>query len=367
MKKLKLNNIVYQIYDISGVRFLIEKIKPGLKGNKNNPSSFFIWCIGIYVALYGIAASRFENDYTRMENRTYDIVSQINNLNNKYPFRNISLVKRLQCPIKPDIKIPKSIYKSFTLEEIPNEFNLLIRNAINFRKEYLDNCIISNCDISDYDLSGAKFFNTVLSQVNISNTTLERSQFNFAVLDSVNFSNSNLSDVKFNNTKIYRSIFEKSILQGVKIDSTLMLNCNMRNITSQFSFFNNSELLNTRLDSSCFWFTYFMRSRLDSSIFDYSEIKETDFSESQLLNCSFSHVNLDSCKISIEQLLEIRNLNDTVIDSLNYRIIKNYFPQQLIISDDMSTKKKIDMLKEFDKVIVNENLPYDLSKYRNRY
>lgn len=54
--------ILWEIYDLSGIRFIIEKIKPPLKhANARKTSSLILWLIGIYIALYGIASGRYEN------------------------------------------------------------------------------------------------------------------------------------------------------------------------------------------------------------------------------------------------------------------------------------------------------------------
>ncbi len=58
-----IKSTLYFLYNFSGIRHLWENIIWPINRDtkKGKPSTFIIWIIGLYVALFGIASQRYEN------------------------------------------------------------------------------------------------------------------------------------------------------------------------------------------------------------------------------------------------------------------------------------------------------------------
>ena len=72
--------------DFSGLRYVWLKIKPlnpEKEKSQTKPSSFFLWLIGIYIALFSIASNRYENSLEKIELRMNAVVAQLSTSDDK--------------------------------------------------------------------------------------------------------------------------------------------------------------------------------------------------------------------------------------------------------------------------------------------
>ncbi len=122
--------VIWIVWDFSGVRYIWTKIKPPFNKDEKlstyrRPATFFLWLVGIYVALFGIASNRYENRADKIENRMNAIYAQIPK-DMKVAFSRIDDVQNMLCPYKPNIFQPVSIIKSFKFVVTSDEYQKLI-------------------------------------------------------------------------------------------------------------------------------------------------------------------------------------------------------------------------------------------------
>jgi hypothetical protein len=108
------NFLLWVVYDFSGVRFIWSKILPPkeTENTKRQPSTFIFWILGIYIGLFGITSQRYENRVDIIENRANSIFAQISTSAYKKALSMITRIQRMECPIKPYILKPGTVFAS---------------------------------------------------------------------------------------------------------------------------------------------------------------------------------------------------------------------------------------------------------------
>jgi len=115
--------IKYLLWDFSGLRFVLEKIRPPAKRppNERPPATFMIWVFGVfgvYIALFTIASQRYENNLDRLENRTNAILVLVSkDETRKNAFGLIPKAQNTKIPIEPDFLDPVSSITSLFLKK----------------------------------------------------------------------------------------------------------------------------------------------------------------------------------------------------------------------------------------------------------
>jgi len=112
-----LSRILWWVYNLSGLRHILEMLlirRPNAP-DYQKPPTFFLWVIGLYVALYGIASTNYEAALDRVENRMGALASQLSTTNDK-AFKKligrIPKIQAMQTPLKPDLLYPFRGYYS---------------------------------------------------------------------------------------------------------------------------------------------------------------------------------------------------------------------------------------------------------------
>ena len=109
------------MWDFSGLHFIYLKIFPPKPSEATeNPSTFFLWLIGIYIALFGLASQRYENMLDRIENRANGIFTQLGS-GPKKALARIPDAQQMTRPVKPELIDPKSVICSFLCAQEPDE------------------------------------------------------------------------------------------------------------------------------------------------------------------------------------------------------------------------------------------------------
>ena len=102
------------VWDFSGIRAISKRLitPKDPDTGKRMPVTLFLWIVGIYVALFGVASQRYENRVDIIENRMNAIFTQLATPIYKKALNKISHVQWMPCPQRPDIKSPASIFPS---------------------------------------------------------------------------------------------------------------------------------------------------------------------------------------------------------------------------------------------------------------
>jgi uncharacterized protein YjbI with pentapeptide repeats len=174
---------VWIIWEFSGLRFICEKIIPP-KLEKRKAPTFFIWLVGLYIALFGIASQRYENRIDVIENRANAIFAQISYPNSrKATISRIPRVQNMSCPLKPELLHPASVFTSLFKDGHKYEPIVeLLAELVEDWKQELDNTDLRYAHLEKTNLDNARLRRTILIGANLSYASLNRADLAGAYL-----------------------------------------------------------------------------------------------------------------------------------------------------------------------------------------
>ena len=106
-----LYRLSWALYNFSGLRHIVEMTRPRRPNapDYEKPPTFFLWVIGLYVGLFGIAATHYEAALDRIENRMGALASQLATGDEetfKRLIERIPEIRAMKTPLKPDLLYP---------------------------------------------------------------------------------------------------------------------------------------------------------------------------------------------------------------------------------------------------------------------
>jgi len=288
-------------YDFMGIRLILEKIFPSnIKNKKEKPSSFILWLIGIYIALFGIASNRYENSVDIMETQTTGFFTQFSSsdeTSKKYLLRRIAYIQNGVTPIKPELFVPYTVIQSFLFSEKNQLIVETMKGVIEDNKLKLKNVILNNSDLNNSDLSEAVLEGATMSMANLSYVN-----FKMANLSHVNFEGATLLDTDFSGAKL---IFAK------------ILKADLSSAT-----FENADLTGASIEKC--------------NISYATNFKNADISEAKLIELDLSLTEENS--LTIEQLCTAKSLKGCKLNELQYELIKSQCPDLALTIKEKNNK-----------------------------
>ena len=172
------------LWHYSGLREICALADPNWKAaTEPKASTFLLWFVGIYVALFGLASQRYENRLDQIENRANGIYAQLGASNGKKALERIPHAQAMTLPRKPELWPPWSMLFSLGLCQQESEDNV----------RALAEIIETFQDLKEVDLRRAN-----LVWANLSGVNLRRAKLNWAKLNWADLSGANLSGAKLN-------------------------------------------------------------------------------------------------------------------------------------------------------------------------
>ena len=159
----------------SGITYIIRKF---YTSNKPTPPNGVLWFIGIYLAAYGVASQRYENNLDQLENRIFSVMDLIGTDNEKQAIASLTKLRDEETFIKPEILNPVKTFKSLFGYKSSNSY---------FEKEVDETIRYFLPDLTNLTLYNINFIDLNLDNVNFSNSTLVGCDFSFSSLINANF------------------------------------------------------------------------------------------------------------------------------------------------------------------------------------
>jgi BTB/POZ domain-containing protein KCTD9 len=268
--------VIKGIFYYSGFEFIYRKIKPA---SEPRPlPTLPLWLIGIYVAAFGVASQRYENRVDIIENKANTIYSQLSSPNpvtKGMAFRMILDIEKMECPYKPDIKNPASIYFSFfkqtTYEGVANLMKETIVNwkgslaNVDFRR--VD---FRGCDLIDANLVGADLRNAKLAHVKLFRAELVGTRFDGADLWNTEFDDADLTGAELKGAKLVRARFddanlERANLVGAELVGAMFPRANLTDTNLEGAILNGANLAATNLEGARFYGAMLVETNLNGA------------------------------------------------------------------------------------------------------
>ncbi len=229
------------VYHYSGVEFIWRKLIPAKQEQKHLPT-LPLWLISIYVAVHGIASQRYENKIDLIENKVNTINFQLASTEPEtkgMAFVMIPDIQKMECPYKPEIKNPASIYlslfKQSTYEGVENLMietvqdwkgnlaNIKFPMEINFSGADLSLANLEGADLTFANLEGANLMQANLKGANLyvanlAGTILVGADLSGANLGAANLSGANLREAILKGTDLLYATFNGACLEDVNLE-----------------------------------------------------------------------------------------------------------------------------------------------------
>jgi len=173
--------LLWIVWELSGLRFIREKIFPPRTMQARPPSAFIFWMLGAYLALFGWASIKYELTIAGIENRANIVFLQLSSPAYKKALGRIPGLQHLPCPPEPRILKPVSVYRSLTrTEKYTQMVNLLIETIEDWKRS------LDTVELQRAYLPNAKLWEADLQEVNLSDADLSHVQMWDANLRDVN-------------------------------------------------------------------------------------------------------------------------------------------------------------------------------------
>lgn len=242
------------MFEYLGIRYLWRKIRPlKEKEDEQPPSVFFIWVIGIYFAMYGIASQRYENRRDTLENKVNIVIAQLDTPYAKKIMTRIPLLQKKHCPVKPEVVNPLSIIRSLFGKEEPNdEITEDLKEIIIDRKNDLEGVVIMGINLEGAVLEKVQLQGSYLNDANLKKTDLSRGNLEECILSYANLREAILSDVNLKGVVLWGTILEGADLEFACLEGA-DLTC---------AHLNNANLIGAKINKD----TNFRETNLENTI-----------------------------------------------------------------------------------------------------
>jgi uncharacterized protein YjbI with pentapeptide repeats len=329
-------NILWQVYDLSGVRAICNKIKPEWeedikrKGHKK-PSTLLLWVLSIYVGAYGVASVKYENRVDKIENRINSIYSQIPK-DIGVAFSRIDNVQNMLCPVKPDIYNPISIIDSLSpskdekYDEGVAQLKELVEDwakrteTIEKRLEREPQAKKWIDDLEQY-IEKNDYGNTyigVLAHVDLENANLQKANLEDANLQKADLYGANLQDVNLKGANLQDAYLHDANLQNAKLErvnlqSAALYDANLQNADFEYG----ANLQDANLAGANLQFAELANANLQDANLAGANLQDADLSGVNLQNARLIYVNLQSAELNWADL-QNANLIDTNLQNADF-------------------------------------------------
>ncbi|WP_243312445.1 pentapeptide repeat-containing protein [Fundidesulfovibrio agrisoli] len=367
------------LFNYSGIKAIWWMVSPPKSDQSNEkPSTFALWAVGVYTAVFTLAMTRHDSAAKILETRLSTVSSQISNKETRQvALQRLIEIQKSTCPIKPDYFNPLTILLSLAGDEAKN------KSIIQSTKELIT---IYKLDLHDIDLSGldvdgvkgldhANFTGSDLSFSNFSNTIVNNSNFSGADLRGANFYNSTCRDSNFINACMIGTSFTHSNLERCTFNNISKQSCPKNNIFVKGYAIDNSipgndetkikhsgslgeitypsivdKIKNTlgmettrifRMKDKFASKLYYTQHENVELYFDHCELDGTSFTNSDLAGSFFIYCNLINTLIQPNQLLSVNSLYGSKLNDAQLRILS---ARNELINDTPKPRRKIRMI-----------------------
>ena len=368
---------LWLFWDFSGLRFIWFKIRPELEGQlgKRKPATFFLWTIGIYVALFGVASQRYESRIDIIENRANAVFAQLAASESRSSaLSKIAIVQNMKSHLRPDILKPQTVIQSFYSQTYYAEMVELLKGTVEDWKKHLSGVDLTNVDLKRANLREANLKGAVLRNANLKEAWLDmanlqesdllKANLQKAVIDGTNFQNATLTGANLKEVNLQEVYTQKPLSFKVKLPQSSAKNTILsstyyypdRSVTigvkTNFrgAFLMGANLQKAKVPNGNFQKAYMKIANLQGANLRGANLQEAnlgganleeadligaDFQEADLYGTNLKEAKLDGANfikvknISVEQLCEVNSLKGIKLDQEVYDEVMERCPELL--------------------------------------
>lgn len=301
-KIVKLLQLIYFItkalFCYSGLEFIIRKFIP-LQNPQPLPTGF-IWLVGIYIALFGVASQRYENRVDIIETRTNSIFSQLSTNAYKKALGRIATVQNMWCPEKPEVLKPLSVLRSLLYQTRNDETVQLLKETLEDWKNSLN-----NISLIEANLENAKLSEAYLKNADLEHAYLQGADLRGADLENSNLKNAILIQANFHKTKLLGANLENAELSGAFLEQANLQGSNLHEADLQGANLKNADLRGANIEGA----------DLRNANLVFAKFERTDFQDADVRNACFLGADFRGVEnLSVDSICGAKYLYDAKFD-----------------------------------------------------
>ena len=188
--------LLWLFWDFSGCRWVWEHLFPPMEKEKKKreeqgrrpASTFFIMVLSLYLTLYGIASTRYENAAGRIRAKVNIIINQMSiDKTRLNAIKQVALTQRMMLPKKPKLLIPTATIASLMGQTEECEEGIFdLREAVVVWKKSLNGANLGTANLSGADLRDAFFRDVVFYEADLREADLRGADLRGANLRGAN-------------------------------------------------------------------------------------------------------------------------------------------------------------------------------------
>nr|VFJ90484.1 MAG: Uncharacterized protein YjbI, contains pentapeptide repeats [Candidatus Kentron sp. H]VFJ91676.1 MAG: Uncharacterized protein YjbI, contains pentapeptide repeats [Candidatus Kentron sp. H]VFJ98277.1 MAG: Uncharacterized protein YjbI, contains pentapeptide repeats [Candidatus Kentron sp. H] len=318
LRLLYLHLTPWGLYNFSGLRHIVEMHWPRRPNASDyeKPPTLVLWFIGIYVALYGIAATYYESSLDRVENRMGALASQLATTNDealKQLIERIARIQRMEMPREPSLLWPFEGNFALTTFFLGKQRNPEI---VQWTKEILEDWkgSLAGKVLVRVDLSRARLQEADLSGAGLWKANLSRAELWGADLPEARLNEANLSGAKLQQADLSRARLQRADLSGAELPKAdlpeAQLNgADLSGAGLEEADLSGAGLLDADLSGAGLWKANLSGAWLQGADFSGAWFGGADLSGARLLGANLSGANLGD----IENWQAIESIDDANI------------------------------------------------------
>ncbi|MCK4762753.1 MAG: pentapeptide repeat-containing protein [Candidatus Aminicenantes bacterium] len=231
--------LLWLLWDFSGLRYIYSKIRPPLESKKpeRKPATFFLWALGIYTALFGIASQRYENRVDIIENRANTIFTQLAiPAMQKKALSRIARTQNMPCPKKPYILKPGTVFASLVGNE--DRYDIIVEHLKETLEDWQEELVGVNlryARLQGVDLEWADLKGAWLIDADLKNAVLNYADMEGAYLYKANLKNAWLLGADLKNAWLARADLTCANLRGADLKGAWLIDADLRGASLSWS------------------------------------------------------------------------------------------------------------------------------------
>ena len=284
-KPAQRRKILHDAYHYSGAKVIFQKFRSPRHASPKEEKSptGFLWLIGLYVVLFGIASQRYENQIDIVENRANSIFMQLSTPAYKKALGRIPRVQQMKVPIKPMIWPPNlSSVESLLRDTLYMEMVVQLKETVEDWKDML-----GGVDLSEADLAGTNLRAAHLNRAFLVHANLDSADLAFVDLEGANLS---LADLKGAN--LWRANLKGANLHRARLENTKLNQDHLEGATLIGAYLNGAELSNAYLDSAILEIAHLEGANLRLAHLEGANLLEADLEGANLRGAHLKGANL---------------------------------------------------------------------------
>ena len=318
--------VFYFLYNYSGLRAIVEKIHPPTEEQQQDcffrkPSTFMLWAVSIYIAIFSIASARYDRAVNLYEMQIGSWQSQMTTKYKAQACSNIAIIQRSKVPQKTDVLLLWDTIMSLFIQGEYKEGQDTITRSIQAYKKGLSNAELHEANLNRIDLSNSNLQEATLTSTQIKNAKLISANLKNATLTMADMSKTDFSYADMRNTIFYTKYLKPNPNEEARFitykKGNLKDTNKIVNYAHVFCLMASQEgwQYNTILNNCTFYHTDFRNAVIDSTSLINSDIKHTDFRDSTLNYSSLSNAQINDSDFRSMKSLLTKFINTKFIDA----------------------------------------------------